>query len=226
MLPGPTIIRECPHCSQLIRQCSLASSNTFGARYWTDGKQEAPGCPDLPRVVKCPDCGEVFWFFDAVQVGEIPSPLKAALKRRESNETDVDEEEAYPSARDPKLPSEEEYVAFAGAPGVDREKELYARVWAWWISNDLVREGGTNSDSLTALSQERIENLEALAALLEDRDANQRIMKAEIARELGRFEAAEALIEAEFPPQFADAIATIRSLCAGRDRVVKEIPHD
>lgn len=35
MVPGESIVRRCPSCEGSIRQRTLASGNTFGARFWT-----------------------------------------------------------------------------------------------------------------------------------------------------------------------------------------------
>ena len=52
MRPGPTIIKKCSVCSELIQQHTIRSGNTFyGAIFWTDGKREAPMFPDQPRLV-------------------------------------------------------------------------------------------------------------------------------------------------------------------------------
>ena len=54
MLPGPTIIRECPECGQPIKQWTLLSGNAFGARFWTDGKPDAPMLAGLSAVGEMP----------------------------------------------------------------------------------------------------------------------------------------------------------------------------
>ncbi len=56
MLPGPTIIKRCSDCSQLIEQSTLDSGNTLGAKFWTDGKRYFPMLPDNPWLVECPHC--------------------------------------------------------------------------------------------------------------------------------------------------------------------------
>ena len=42
MIPGPDQIVACPKCNGLAKYRTLLSGNTFGARVWTDGKQDAP----------------------------------------------------------------------------------------------------------------------------------------------------------------------------------------
>jgi uncharacterized Zn finger protein len=57
MIPGPTVIYECSSCGKHIEQQTIVSGNTFGARFWTDGKVDAPMLPDEPWLVKCQHCG-------------------------------------------------------------------------------------------------------------------------------------------------------------------------
>ena len=49
MLPGPTLIIACPACKAEHLLPTLASGNTLGARYWTDGYCEAPMLPEIPK---------------------------------------------------------------------------------------------------------------------------------------------------------------------------------
>lgn len=47
---------------------SLLSGNTFGARLWSDNKQDAPMLPRLSSVQKCPLCGGYFMITDTKPV--------------------------------------------------------------------------------------------------------------------------------------------------------------
>lgn len=71
MLPGPMIIKECSKCSNLIADCTIASGNTFGAEFWTDGKREAPMLPEQPWLVICPHCGSAVWIDDLEEIGRL-----------------------------------------------------------------------------------------------------------------------------------------------------------
>jgi len=76
MLPGPTIIRRCSACTKLIEQFTLNSGNTIGARFWTDGKRDAPMLPDELWLVKCQQSGALVWIDEQEQVGivELEAP--------------------------------------------------------------------------------------------------------------------------------------------------------
>lgn len=71
MLPGITYVRGCPGCGGAILQHTLASGNTFGARFWTDGWMEAPMLPDRPWLVKCGKCVTLFWIDEARQLAKL-----------------------------------------------------------------------------------------------------------------------------------------------------------
>ena len=43
----------------------MASGNTFGAKFWPDGKMDAPMMPDYPAYVGCPHCEANFWVDDS-----------------------------------------------------------------------------------------------------------------------------------------------------------------
>lgn len=64
MLPGPSLIINCPNCGSEKKLISLLSGNTFGAKSWSDTKQEAPMLPRLSVVQKCPHCGHYFMLPD------------------------------------------------------------------------------------------------------------------------------------------------------------------
>ena len=71
MLPGPTLVKKCPSCEGLLQEETMASGNTIGATFWTDGKREAPMLPDFPWMVKCAHCGELLWVDELEQVDEL-----------------------------------------------------------------------------------------------------------------------------------------------------------
>ena len=70
MMPGPTLIKKCSACQQLIEEETLLSGNTCGAVFWTDGACDAPMLPDRPELVKCPFCKALVWLEELEQVGD------------------------------------------------------------------------------------------------------------------------------------------------------------
>ena len=208
MTPGPDIIRKCSGCGKLIVEHTINSGNTFGARFWTDGKRDMPMLPDSPWLVKCEHCGELVWIDEQEQVGEIePWGLMG--------ENDDKFKDALPFA----TPSLQDYLTALSKGVPEKGKEKYIRLRAWWAGNDVRRE----TDRAEAMRADELTNLSALVQLLAEDDENDRIMKAEAKREQGLFEEAENLLSSPFSKDVTHAVAIIRDLVERRISVVMEI---
>ena len=68
--------------------------------------------------------------------------------------------------------------------------------------------------------------MEALSLLLDPTDPKQRIMKAELHRELGLFDEAERLLDSPFGENLAPSAKFIGKLALEQDRRVAEVVHD
>jgi len=205
MLPGPTLIRKCSACEKLIAQPTIASGNTFGARFWTDGKSDAPMLPDEPWLVKCPHCGALVWIDEQEQVGEVG-------QRDNGGGT-------FKNALPYDTPSMQDYLGILEKESSDNEKIRYIRLRAWWAGNDIRREG----EDPAPLSDDEIANLFAFATLLDESDEDDRIMKAEVMRELGNYEDAMALLSKPFSDEVAQAVDIIKALTAREIPFVSEM---
>lgn len=106
-----------------------------------------------------------------------------------------------------------------GLAGGDDRKLLYLRTRLWWAGNDHIRRG-KNPRPLTAAARK---NLEALLELLDESEAENRLMKAEAARELGRFEEAATLLAKPFRRGLQQAAARLRALTAERSVTVSTL---
>jgi len=62
---------KAPGCQKPVKFSTIASGNTFGAVYWTDGKREAPMLPDDPWLRKSPTEGVLFWSDECEEIGSI-----------------------------------------------------------------------------------------------------------------------------------------------------------
>ena len=208
---GPDIVRECPECGILLQQATMMSGNTAGARIWTDGKMDAPMLPDRPWLVKCPQCDTLFWIDEARKVGEQNRNL---------------EDRSWPGAIDPDLPSEADFLNVLSDSGLSEDKELYLRRRAWWAANDLIRADESAIDSLISIQLEPVRkaNLEALANRLDENKPEERIIKAEIYRELKRFDKCITLLSEPFEDEYhAEFAAFIRELAEQKSWRVREI---
>ena len=214
MILGPDQIIACPHCGGLSQHCTLVSGNTFGAQVWTDGKQVAPMLLQPPPVVKCAHCARCYWLADAEEI--------ATVYLRVKGERNIDP--AWRKAPLAEEPSETEYyAAMEDGLAEDRVQERNLRVLAWWRGNDAVRNRDPAPRETPAISQAGRTNLERLADLLDDDDDSDRLMKAEVLRELGQFEAAGKILDGITSDNVTRILRRIRSLCDDRDACVREI---
>ena len=205
MLPGPTIIKKCAECSSLILEETLMSGNTFGATYWSDGKCEASMLPDQPLFVKCPHCQTSLWIDELEEIGEAEC---------------YSEDELYNDAKSYNTLSLKDYFIELIRGNHDLEKEQYLRIRAWWAGNDQRR--GID-DKVQSLSEEEKENLDALYNILDIQDENDRIMMAEIKRELGEFNEAESIIKKTYSSEFEPAVSIIKELIKKKTSLVSKL---
>jgi hypothetical protein len=192
-------IRECPHCRTHVVQEETVSGNTIGAIYWTDGKREAKMLPDHPWLVKCPVCSRLFWVDEAV---EVDSGFDAAIGKQQV-----------------LAPSGKEMLEFLSGPALSADKELYLRMRAWRSANDAWR---WNPNATPEFSKDQVQNLKALSDMLDEKEPNQRILKAEIARELGEFDECLGLLSHPLDERYGYAVGFIKKLAEEKVRPVKQ----
>ena len=192
------IIRECPHCKAHVVQEETVSGNTIGAKFCTDGKREAKMLPDHPALVKCPACSGLFWVDEAM---EVDMGFDAAKGKQQVLK-----------------PAEKELLGFLAGPALPADKELYVRVSAWRSANDAWR---WNPNATPAFSKDQVQNLKALSEMLDETEPNQRILKAEIARELGEFDECLLLLSYQFDKGYERAVGFIKKLAEEKVRAVK-----
>lgn len=210
MMPGEPNFRHCPCCQKLLIEQTLASGNTFGARFWTDGKMDAPMLPEYPALVRCAHCHNLLWLPEAKKFKP-----KQPLGRLEIVE----------GAEDPIEPTEQDFLeALRSGLAKGKKQEKYARVSAWQALNDPYREDNTAQGPI-AIAAEAAANMDALYLLLDATNPNERILKAELARELGRFADALKLLEQSFDDRYMTTVDCIKELAAKHDTKVAEITH-
>ena len=192
------LVRECPHCKAHVVQEDTLSGNTIGAKFYTDGKREAKMLPDHPALVRCPACSNLFWVDEAVQVS---SGFEAANGKPQV-----------------LAPSGKEMLEFLSGPVLPKDKELYVRISAWRSANDAWR-GVPNATPAFSKNQEQ--NLKALSVMLDEAEPNQRILKAEIARELGKFDECLRLLSQPLEERYGHAVGFIKKLAEEKVRSVK-----
>jgi len=206
MILGPNLIMKISPSGSLVKIETIVTGNSAGARHWTDGKRDLPMFPDEPWLRRHPDTDELFWTDDCEEISEGESPA---------------DQKAYqdiPFAEEPRV--EDYQRALGSGVASTREKERYIRTRYWWAANDAVRDGEATAPSVPDFR----ENLLKLRALLDVTDAEQRLMAAEISRQLGDFTAATLLLDFEFPADYAGSVHVITKLTAEEDFTVRQVP--
>jgi hypothetical protein len=204
MTIGPSNIRECPACEKAVEQPTLGSGNTFGARQWSDGFLHAPMLPEFPSLGRCPHCAALFWVADAKLLGECwPHDIASS---------------AWPEAKTVEGPTADEFMSAIPLCDGDAQKELFVRLR--WRSNDRFRKGEADAPPFSGAERG---NLDALAAILGDADPQRIIMRAEIARELGRFDQCLKLLEREFDEGLTYIVRIVRERTLDLDSRVVEL---
>lgn len=212
MKPGPDHVLECPHCKTPVVIFTLASGNTSDARIWTDGKIIAPMLPSLPAVTRCKKCALFFWIHEARKIGEIP--LWGAYRENIPA--------SWKDAGRVGELSELEYLdALASGAAKNRDQELYLRMEAWRAGNDPQR--FCEKEEPFIRSDVSNKNLLQLGTMLDEKKVNERIIKAEVMRQMGRFEESIRLLEFDFSEEYRLASSLIRECAIKRNPGLKEI---
>lgn len=215
MLPGTTYVRECPHCSGKFTQPTMASGNTFGAKFWPDGKMEAPMMPSYPAYVGCPHCNESFWVEDT-------KVIKSLSWNEERELPDV----IFDSSHNPipyKKPTKTIYLQGLKNSNLSKENEIYLRTKLMQLYNDVNRDQKVQRPSTEA----QIKNWKRLLEILGSELTQEKLLKIEIHREMGNFDEAKKCFTGEFDEDYMETMERLDKLIEARDsRVMCINPHD
>jgi uncharacterized protein involved in tolerance to divalent cations len=207
-------IKKCPSCRHPVAQKIYASKNTFGARYWSDGKMEKAGYDDDLAFVECSRCRSAFWIGKAKNMGEVDVLSKPDRDKIIRSEKKVSKRSPYDNVA--LIPSEDNwYRAIIDRNYRDGGEERYLRVHAWWSSNDRYR--NPNVRNQPARKAREWENMAALFKLIKVDTQEGRLMKAELAREMGWFKEAQRLLDFVFKEEYQTAFKGMRDRAREKD---------
>ena len=150
------------------------SGNTFEAKIFSDGKIIAPMLPEFPNLTKCKKCKTIFWLSKLHEIGTF--------------EWGADNNSDWENADEAEFLALDDYFeAITKGIAENTQEEILIRQRIWWSYNDRIRKGqdifNDESDELRW-----VDNVKKLEMLLDESDINQKIMIAEINRNLGNFE--------------------------------------
>jgi hypothetical protein len=180
--PGPDYIYECPKCSNLLKKGSNNSGNTFGSTLYSDGKMIAPMLPEFPNLTKCKKCDTILCLSEMKEVGTCDVWGEKCKKE-------------WKNADRAEFLDVSDLFRFLEMDIVknDKEKEKIVRQRIWWTFNDRLR---NNKEIFVQENDEVLweQNCRRLVELFDTTDVNQKIMTAELHRNLGEFESCMELI--------------------------------
>lgn len=215
MQPAGILVLGCPDCGGVGTYRTFGSWNTIGARQWTDGWMSARMMPNRPQVVQCVHCDRAHWIRDSEileRFSSVQVPESAPEEWRRAAMVEAPDEQGY-------------YRAIREGLGRDPERDLELRTLAWHVSNHPYRE---RAEGLTPPpeSGERWDNLCAMLALLEHGEGRMALQKAEVLRQLGRWQESLAALDQVKEPDYERFVLAIRAGCQAGNQLVIELPLD
>ena len=200
---------RCSSCDGLFVDAVTASHNTFGAKFYTDGKVDGPMFDPGFLLIHCPHCGVVRWRDELTSLGfQSDSSFHGA-------------DNAEPSIWSMPVGESEIRSALGTSIARNSNDEIYLRTHIWWADNDQIRDDPTD---VRITGPETRQNLERLRALLESNLDGSILMQAEIAREVGAFGDCISLIDSIPDSQRSPMSRLIAELAARRISVVASLP--
>ncbi len=131
--------------------------------------------PEFPVITKCNQCQNIFWVADAKEIGSYE--MVAYPVRKE-----------WANAQRVTFLSYMEYYSVLKTDLIrSKEDEIFIRTRILWEYNDSYRKGRTTHESEDGKMIKK-ENIEALLALLDKTNENQKLFMAELYRNIGQFE--------------------------------------
>jgi tetratricopeptide (TPR) repeat protein len=191
------------------------SGNTFGAKFFSDTKRVAPMLPKFPQITICPKCNTIFWLskskaveveeydlFDDWRIAKIKKPKWwwGKRKRKEYKEREEEHQRKEREEREKYKPARflhiDEYVLALQNKDVcsSKEDEYYIRLKLWHTFNDRIRNGQPLFEN-DSEKKHWEDNCRQLIALINSNKGPDKVMIAELKRNLGEFEEAVNLLD-------------------------------
>jgi hypothetical protein len=208
MTPGHNLILRLPSSAKLVKIQTIASGNTCGARCWSDGKSEYPMLPEHLWLRVHPENRELFWEDECEKV---------------DREAPWEDSKKYPKVPFAVEPGLDDYRR-ALDPGfsVDEKKKHYILTHFWWSANDPMR----HKQKGAKLPGDFSDKLTELRGMLDLKAPEERLIAAEIARELGDFDRAINLLEFPLPRNLSYYVRKIKEWSGEKDASVREMRDD
>jgi len=201
MLYGSSLYYQCTKCENILSTESLTSGNTFNSQLYSDGKLKAPMMPKFPAISKCTKCDTIFWL-------------------DESSRINTDEDLASEKAK--FLTIDENVRALKLSENQTKAHETYLRINIWQLFNDRIRD----NLPIFNLGEEKTiweNNIIRLAKIIDKENDNNKIMIAEIYRNIGKFKKSEEILEKISDTNFSRIIEQFKQEINKGNKYVFEI---
>jgi len=205
-----SVILDCPNCHSKLATYETMSYHVNSSKVYSDGLTISfPPIPANNSILICPECNKAFWFEDAKTEGNYKEEYPQA---KDVHDLPFAFEDNF-SLKLAQYYSELLENKFAGTT----EKEVYIRNSIWQLLNNKIRskpnsffynlKNFTYKYALKNIGREKKnksefeknidffnENLKRLISIFEAKEDDEKLLLAEMYRELGEFENAEKLI--------------------------------
>ena len=213
-------VKQCPHCKKLLGVFNQSSGNTFGGKYWTDGKSLFPMLIQYESLVKTNCCKKLVWL-DRLDLID-----KIILWPREKSEAES-KKDIFEKLSGYSEPEFSDYIHLLATSSYDLNEEKRYRTLAWWAGNNIRRNyfgsNRTKSYESMEMSEDEKVNIKILFGLLNEDVQNEVIAKAEIKRNLGEYGTAKELLGKVTEPDLRIYADRILELSIKNDRFLREL---
>lgn len=181
---GPRKIYQCQKCGNHLFTEGIASGNTFGSILYSDAQRISTildRAPEFPDLTICPSCKHMFWISKLKEI-----EMCEWFGNPEYKFSHVDKAEF--------LTIYELQDALSQVVYENQDEEIMIRLQLWRGFNDRIR----NKKDLFFTDEDQIiwvENIQYLLNLLDYNNPNEKIMIAELYRNLGNFDKSLEIIE-------------------------------
>jgi hypothetical protein len=185
------------------------SGNTSGADFFSDGHYFARMLPEFPIITKCIGCTTIFWLDETNEIGSYYWGEKINMEWEEAFVAEFMSLDDYFRALELRLPR-------------TIEEEIYIRKRIWWEMNDRIR----FKDELPAYENENqlwSDNINKLISLLNGSDDSEKIILAELLRNLGNFEACQKTLDSIANPEYDWLKIAMTKACKTKNKKVFQL---
>ncbi len=212
MLTGPISVYQCPNCSKNILQWTLSSGNTFNAKFYSDGRIEAPGLPQSVFITKCQNCKFIFWLDKDLEIDQFEDNYLDDQLKLEKNDLYLN------NGFWAELLDESALVyALENKNFRNDSEEKYLRKNLLWILNKKITNYIDYNQHLWS------ENTNRLIELIDSNSEKELLLSAELYRNMGEFEKCYEILDSISDQNFIRFAYAIFQKCKQKSRMVFQL---